>query len=192
MNQENLKEVQHIRISEGTVHIGGEQVFSHPVKELEAFSRELYRAFRISYSKFYKMSPLSMLGFLASELILREVDLSNMDPADVSLVLANSSSSLHTDKIYQESIDHTPSPAIFVYTLPNIMIGEICIRNGFKGEGVFFIQERYDRESILEYASGLIASGNSTCCLAGWVEVDMEGGYLAELSLLMQIPYKTD
>ena len=90
----------------------------------------------------------------------------------------------HTDNIYQETIDHTPSPAIFVYTLPNILIGEICIRNGFKGEGVFFIQEKFDKEFIFGCAEDHLKKSRSAVCLAGWVDIDMEGVYLADLYLL--------
>ena len=131
------------------------------------------------------MSALSQLGFLASEILLKDCDISGFDPGQVSLVLANSSSSLHTDAIYQESIVTKPSPALFVYTLPNIVIGEICIRNAFRGEGVFFIQENFDKEFIFDQAEKLISSGRSTLCLAGWLEIDMEGEYLADLSLLI-------
>ena len=99
-------------------------------------------------------------------------------------MLANRSSSLHTDNIYQESVAHKPSPAIFVYTLPNIVIGEICIRHGFKGEGVFYIQEDYNREALWEHASLLLERGEAHWCLSGWVEMDVDGKYLANLSLL--------
>jgi hypothetical protein len=176
--------VNHIRIISGEVRLNGICRFSQPDKELKSFVRSLYKHLGISYTKFYKMSPLSQLGFLASEMILAGQNLANVDPEKVSLVIANSSSSLHTDRIYQESVETTPSPAIFVYTLPNIVIGEICIRNGFKGEGVFFIQESYDKGFIFEQAEALINSGRSVLCLAGWLEVDLEGDYLADLSLL--------
>ena len=36
------------------------------------------------------------------------------------------------------------SPALFVYTLPNIVIGEICIRHHFKGENAFFVFKQFD------------------------------------------------
>jgi hypothetical protein len=91
---------------------------------------------------------------------------------------------LHTDKIYQDSIEQQPSPAIFVYTLPNIMIGEICIRHGFKGEGLFFIEENFDKAFVTEYTAELIRSKKAVLGLAGWIEVDMEGNYLADLDLL--------
>lgn len=173
-----------IRIEQGTVIVDGSVDFLQGENDFHRFSRSIYRHYGIRYPKFYKMSPLSQLGFLASELLLREQDLSGIDPGQVALLIANSSSSLHTDSHYQQTIGEQPSPAIFVYTLPNIMIGEICIRNGFRGEGIFFIQEQYDREFLLAYAEALLRREDCSLCLAGWIDTDMGGEYLAELCLL--------
>lgn len=179
-----MKVMQHIRLENGTVSINGLVDYSHADPSVNAFAKGIYKHYEVDYPKFYKMSSLSKLGFLASELLLKDVDMSGIDPEHVSVIIANSSSSLHTDKIYQESIKTKPSPAVFVYTLPNILIGEICIRNGFKGEGVFFIQEEFDKAFILDYAMSQPDAGQSAMSLAGWVEIDMEGNYLAEVYLL--------
>jgi hypothetical protein len=179
-----MKVIRDVRIEDGELRIDGRSVFTHVEKDFKSFAKHLYKHNGIHYPKFYKMSALSKLGFLASELLLRDHDLSETDPASVALLVANSSSSLHTDKIYQDTLESRPSPAVFVYTLPNIMIGEICIRNGFRGEGLFFIQESFDKEFIFDQAEALLVSGQTTLCLAGWIEVNMEGEYLAKLFLL--------
>ena len=176
--------VENIRIANGVALVNDRPFFSTVEKEFKIFGKSLYKHLGISYPKYYKMSPLSQLGFLASEILLKNQDVCSLDPELVSLLFANSSSSLHTDSIYQKTLETTPSPATFVYTLPNIVIGEICIRNGFRGEGVFFIQESFDKEFIFDQAEALLSSGRSVRCLAGWLEVDMEGDYLADLSLL--------
>ena len=176
--------VENIRIADGIALVNNRPFFSNAEKEFKIFGKSLYKHLGISYPKYYKMSPLSQLGFLASEILLKDQDVCSLDPELVSLLFANSSSSLHTDSIYQKTLETTPSPATFVYTLPNIVIGEICIRNGFRGEGVFFIQESFDKEFIFDQAEALINSGRSVLCLAGWLEVDMKGDYLADLSLL--------
>jgi 3-oxoacyl-[acyl-carrier-protein] synthase-1 len=41
-----------------------------------------------------------------------------------------------------------PSPALFVYTLPNTVTGEIAIRNKYAGETSAFVLEKYDEEAI--------------------------------------------
>jgi hypothetical protein len=179
-----MEAVGNIRIEKGAIHIDHAVDFTHQDAAFRSFARAVYKHYGIDYPKFYKMSPLSKLGFLASELLIRDIDLTGIERDKVSLIIANSSASLHTDGIYQETIDIKPSPAIFVYTLPNIMIGEICIRNGFKGEGIFLIQECFDKGFIFECAERQIETGQSVLCLAGWVEVDLEGNYLADLFLL--------
>ena len=176
--------LENIRIADGVALLNDRPFFSNTEKAFKIFGKSLYKQLGISYPKFYKMSPLSQLGFLASEILLKNQDISRLDPELVSLLFANSSSSLHTDSIYQKTLETTPSPATFVYTLPNIVLGEICIRTGFRGEGVFFIQESFDKEFIFDQAEALLSSGRSVRCLAGWLEVDMEGYYHADLSLL--------
>ena len=179
-----MEVISNIRIEKGAVHVGHDVDFTHEDTDFQSFARAIYKHYRVDYPKFYKMSPLSKLGFLASELLVGDMDMSGIDRDKVSLIMANSSASLHTDGIYQETIEIKPSPAIFVYTLPNIMIGEICIRHGFKGEGIFLIQEHFDKGFIFECAERQIGTGQSVLCLAGWVEVDPDSNYLAELFLL--------
>jgi 3-oxoacyl-(acyl-carrier-protein) synthase len=179
-----MKNEDNIRIERGQVLLRGDEYFRQEGEDFSGFSKALYRHLEPGYPKFFKMSPLSKLGFLAAELLLRGEDLSGVDKEKVILVLANRSSSLHTDAIYQESIATKPSPAIFVYTLPNIVIGEICIRHGFKGEGIFFIEEAFSKQRSLEYAREELTAGRASMALAGWMEMDMEGNYLADLDML--------
>ncbi|MEP7238996.1 MAG: hypothetical protein ABI685_14050, partial [Ferruginibacter sp.] len=63
------------------------------------------------------------------------------------------------------------SPAQFVYTLPNIVIGEISIRHYFKGENAFFIFSDFDAEFIEQYVSNLINNNILQCCICGWADV---------------------
>ncbi len=99
------------------------------------FFTAAYRYFNISYAKFFKMDNLCKLGFLASELLLRKrKNISEKYPGDeVGILLSNAGSSIDTDRNHQKSIserdEYFPSPSVFVYTLANIVIGEICIRH---------------------------------------------------------------
>jgi len=99
---------------------------------------EFYRSLQIDYPKFYKMDNLSKLGFLASEMIFNDEDNRFIPREDIAVICFNSSSSLDIDTQYQKTIhdneNYFPSPSLFVYTLPNIVTGEIAIRNKFLGE----------------------------------------------------------
>ncbi|WP_377129859.1 hypothetical protein [Mucilaginibacter antarcticus] len=117
------------------------------------------------------MDNLSKLGWLAAEVLLGGADVKRYQPEEVGLIFSNANASLDSDKRYNNSIADVPSPALFVYTLPNIMIGEICIRNNFKGEDAFFIFEQFDAAFIANYVNGLLANGVLKACICGWVDV---------------------
>ncbi|SHM28185.1 hypothetical protein SAMN05216524_1011402 [Mucilaginibacter sp. OK098] len=130
------------------------------------------------------MDNLSKLGWLAAEILLKEgFKEYNYQPEEVGVVLANSNSSLDNDLKYADTIKEFPSPAVFVYTLPNIVIGEICIRHKFKGEHAFFIQDNFDAEFIKQQVNYLLENDNLQACICGWVEV-LEQNYKAVLFLV--------
>ncbi|MEI7596277.1 MAG: 3-oxoacyl-ACP synthase [Bacteroidota bacterium] len=179
----SLNIIKQIKIKNNTITINDNVVFHSDEETFSAFAKSVYKKNEINYSKFYKMSHLCKLGFLASELLLLDVDFSDIEPEDVSIIIANSSSSLHTDTEYQNTLEGIPSPSVFVYTLPNIVIGEICIKNNFKGEGVFFIQKEFDYEFISNYARNLFENGKTRMCIFGWLEIDSNENYEAVLYL---------
>ena len=139
-----------------------------------SFVKDLYKQLKCEYPKFYKMDNLCKLAFVATELLLLNRTIS-CPKEDVALVFSNAGSSLDTDKTYYASVEdksnYFPSPAVFVYTLPNIMMGEICIRQQFRGENAFFIAEKFDADLLADYSANLLTSGKSKCVIAGWVEI---------------------
>ena len=92
---------------------------------------QLYRNIGMSYPKFFKMDRLCKAGILGAEMLLKDYDFDHENvKADWGIVLMNSASSLDNDRRYQETIatdNYYPSPAVFVYTLANIVTGEIAI-----------------------------------------------------------------
>ena len=88
--------------------------------------------------------------------------------------MANASSSLVTDLNFQQTItdarNYFPSPSLFVYTLPNIAIGEICIRHKIYGENVFLISKKFDADILYFYVNELFEKTDTLNCITGWVE----------------------
>jgi hypothetical protein len=166
------------QIRNNNIFLNGKSVFSdteqdNPVNE---FLKNGYRHFNIQYPKFFKMDALCKLGFLTAELLLQEnTHLKTIAPEEIGVVLSNASSSLNTDLAYydtiKESENYFPSPAIFVYTLPNIIIGEICIRHKFYGENAFFVSEHFDPELLFHQVKNVFAYSNAQCMITGWVEL---------------------
>ncbi len=128
---------------------------------------QAYKFFGINYSKFFKMDGLSKAGFIAAELLSEKIQLEK----NTGLIFSNSSSSLDTDLRFQESMQNFASPSVFVYTLPNIVLGEISIRHSIQSENAFFITEKFDPELMLDYAE--IQLKNLACenVLCGWLNL---------------------
>jgi hypothetical protein len=157
------------RIVNKTILLDGVEIFRGNARVPDDFFIQAYKALEIDYPKFYKMDNLSKAGFLAAELLFRKLSPSNPYPSErISLVLSNAHASLDTDIRYANAAKVVPSPALFVYTLPNIVAGEICIRHKIKGENAFFVSESFDAELISSYVSML---KNDNLCLAGWIDV---------------------
>ncbi|GHU68500.1 hypothetical protein FACS189413_05530 [Bacteroidia bacterium] len=139
---------------------------------------EFYRSLQVDYPKFFKMDNLSKLGFLASEMIFsgdscfRKNDGAGRE--DIAVICFNRSSSLEIDTKYQETIqdneNYFPSPSLFVYTLPNIITGEIAIRNKFFGETSFYVAEKSDAEQIYRTVKNSFSDKNTNFALVAWAE----------------------
>jgi hypothetical protein len=168
---------KYCQIENSTVFVNGEKQFELENVDFSEFIKNAYKEFNIEYPKFFKMDNLSKLAFVTSEIILKEVCNTEQEN-DVAIVFANKSASLDTDVKYQNSIqdkeNYFPSPAVFVYTLPNICIGEISIKHQLKSENAFFVYENFNSEFITNYANHLIESGKAESVLCGWVEFYQE------------------
>ena len=151
--------------------------------------KALYHQYVGDYPKFYKMDGLSRLGFIASELLLQAEGQERFVPCDDrAVIFFNHSSSIGADRKYLESIadpeNFFPSPSVFVYTLPNIVTGEIAIRNHYYGETSFYIlPERSEQqmEAILR-ASCLDPATRSI--ITGWLDYEDDEHFMAEIKTL--------
>jgi hypothetical protein len=171
-------------ISQGIVWKDGLHLFEKKDADVSAFLLSVYQHFGLNYPKFYKMDNLGKLGWLASEILLKDIfKKENYQPEQVGLVLANKNSSLDNDIKYFETVKDIASPSLFVYTLPNIVIGEICIRNNFKGEHAFYIQEEFDARFIENQVNYLLDNDILRACICGWVDI-LQEEYKAVLFLV--------
>ena len=155
--------------------MNGLVVFEDNSDNAKNFFKKIYLHLGINYSKFFKMDNLSKLSFLASEIVLEDSKNSIKDK-NVAIIFSNNASSLETDRKHQKSIsnkdEYFPSPAIFVYTLPNIGIGEISIKHQFKSENAFFIFNNYNAKFHYVYENSLLQLENTDAVLSGWTNID--------------------
>ena len=161
-------------------------------KEHHSLLTSLYKQMIGNYPKFYKMDGLSRLGFVASEIPLN-AEKGETDK-ERAIIFFNHSSSIASDRNYKESINdkdnYFPSPSIFVYTLPNIVTGEIAIRNHFHGETSFFILPDKDERMMEEILQASCRDAQSKSFLTGWIDYEDERHFEADLKIKKMRNYK--
>ncbi len=170
MSTENFHIESYSQIRNQSVSLNGETIFKSAETEFNAFIKSAYKTLDTQYPKFFKMDQLSKLALIASDILLKtETD------KNVALVLSNRASSLDTDRKHQASLQEQEpyaSPAVFVYTLPNICLGEISIKNGLLSENSFFIFDTFNAEYLQIYAEHLLSTQKAKKVLCGWVDFD--------------------
>lgn len=141
-------------------------------ESIDEFLKRIYQLSEAGYPKYHKMDLLCKAAFLAVELISKKESIYETETA---LAFSNRSSSMVSDEkhalsIYEE--ESTASPAVFVYTLPNIILGEISIRHKLLSENVFFIFDKFTPEFLVPYVGQTLNDKKSELVLAGWAEID--------------------
>jgi hypothetical protein len=164
-----------MKLQDHRVSLNGIVEYTSEAESVDALFRSVYLHYKIDYPKFFKMDNLCKLAFLSAEILLQGMDLLQKYPGEqIGIILENASSSLEYDRKHQESIRdrnrYFPSPSVFVYTIPNIMVAEIAIRHQVKGENAVFISEQFDPELIDHYVSEFFRNQRVNCCLSGWIE----------------------
>jgi hypothetical protein len=178
MKAQHLKIKEYCKISNNRVLLNDQLLYEDQGSDFTTFIKLAYKKMDTNYPKFFKMDDLSKLGFLASDILLKPMTQDAEITKNIALVFSNSASSLQTDRKHQESIvdkeNYFPSPAVFVYTLPNICLGEISIKHRLYSENSFFIFNHFNAEYLHDYASSLIESEKADEVLCGWINCDVE------------------
>lgn len=158
------------------------KVLMQTASDFSAFAREMYHTLTPNL-KFFKMTDMCKLGYLAAEYMLSNLE---YEPYDVAMVLSNRSSSLDADLQHwriQKRDNEPASPAAFVYTLPNIVMGEIAIKHKVKGETTFFVANDKNDNFATHYAEMLLGSGRYKYVLTGWCEL-LDNEYELDFKLI--------
>lgn len=130
---------------------------------------QYYELLHLDYPKFYKMDNLSKLAVLTCEKLLAENTLLNrFEDYEKGIIFSSADGSLDTDEKYFNSTQTLASPALFVYTLPNIAVGELSIRHKFKGETATFIFDKFNPDFLADYIQILYEERKIKCSLGGW------------------------
>ena len=181
-----MKKTNHIKITASSVEVDGECIET-------AFSgidmlKYIYTQRIGNYPKFHKMDILCQLGFIASELLLiSEGEERFQKREDRAVILFGLNSSYYADVQYQKTISDMdnffPSPSLFVYTLPNIVTGEIALRNNYLGETSYMVvEDKQQMEWHIDTITKAYRSFQSMIC--GWIDAKGRNDFEAELWIM--------
>ena len=177
MEEKQLRLMSYARITNQQVVSNGNLILSNQDVDAKHWLSEIYKHLDCDYPKFFKMDPLCKSGFLTAELVMRNLQLVPEEPKeDWAVVCFNSAGSLDDDRTYQATIQEAdsyfPSPAVFVYTLANIVTGEIAIRHKIKGESSCYVAQKFQPGTILQAVNDVLQRTPARHVLAGWVDFD--------------------
>lgn len=146
----------------------------------------LYKEHVGDYPKFYKMDDHSKLGFIATEILLAAENTSDSENTiSRSIAFFNRNASFNTDLAYLDTINDKdnffPSPSLFVYTLPNIVTGEIALRHHYFGETNFFILPEKDFNQIYDIIECMFCDKQTESIIGGWVEYNSSDNFEANI-----------
>lgn len=163
------------------------KILSHiKLSSADTSLRDIYDSLGLSYPKYFKMDGACKLGLLACEMLLgKETD--RFTPReDTAVLIFTRRGSLDNDRNFEKTIrpGEFPSPALFVYTLPNTITGEIAIRNKFLGESSAFVLDGFDAEEIARTVKEAFLDPLTQRAVAGWVDYGGEDDFEAFIMLL--------
>ena len=172
-----------VEINAGEVLVNDSAVFSDKYADFGTFIREAFKSRGENTMKFYKMDDLCKLGYVAAAWILDGLEFGE---EECGMVLSGKYGCLDTDMKHQQIIDKegdaASSPAVFVYTLPNVVAGEISIRHHIKGENTWFWSDDRTMSDLKHYASLMAGASDLRYCIIGHLDF-LNGEYFATFEL---------
>ena len=191
---EKNEALRHQPVVRHSVHLSEKDVTVDGVKLAvtsmgKALVTELYKKTGGDYPRFYKMDLLCRIGLVATQLLLKAEETTTSDAAEHrAVVIVGRSGSIHADLNYLTSIMHAddffPSPERFVYTLPNIVTGEIAMRYHYHGETSFYLLPTRDASIVSDIVQSAFLDPDTTSVIGGWIDCETDNRFEAELSIL--------
>lgn len=141
----------------------------------------IYRKIGVDYPKFFKMDAFSKTGVLLSDLLFYQQNSQKVNDVKNkgAVIVFSISGTYQTDVKFENTISDAqnffPSPAIFVYTLPNIVTGEIALRHGMHGETAYYSTQKFNPAQIESIVSDAIP--NDSCVFVAWIDCDSPQQY---------------
>ena len=152
-----------------------------------ALVTEIFKKFLADGSRFFKMDLYSRLAYVATSLLAKDF-LEGCDSEEVALVVFTQNGSVLADRKHLSTFSNPeeffPSPAVFINTLPNVVLGEIAVKNTIKGETTLVLLPGRDESAMNRIIDATLAATKPAVMICGWIDCDAEDSFTAELKLL--------
>lgn len=181
-----MQEIHRVQLIDTSLMIDGKTISTTSTgKELLT---EIYKQYIGNYPKFYKMDMLSRLAFVASELLIQQ-ETEVVKGEERAIVLFNATTSIDSDRKHIETIRETgiASPSVFLYTLPNIMLGEIAIKHQYQGETSLYLLTKKDEALMQQIIDSMLLQQETKSLLTGWVDCRDEHSFEADIRIITQV-----
>lgn len=140
----------------------------------------LYRQLSGDYPKFFKMDVVSKLGFLLTEMLVGDEEGRFQPREDRAVLVFSREGCVANDRHYADTMADFPSPALFVYTLPNIVTGEIAIRNKYEGETSAYVLEKYDEKQLWALVREAFQDRSTQSAVVAWIDCPSDSVWQAD------------
>ena len=182
--EKDIRLLKSVHLTDSFLKVDGEE--KSVDAQGKAMLKELYKQSGLDYPKFYKMDVFSRMVFIASDLLVKGIVLPEAEKR--MIVLFNQSSSVVQDRKHIGTIGGNggffPSPSVYIYTLPNIAVGEVAIKQGFKGETSLYILDERDDALMEQIVRTAFYESGPSVMITGWVDCAEEDVFEADLKLL--------
>lgn len=152
-----------------------------------ALVSEIFKKTLADGSRFFKMDLYSRLAYVATSLLAKD-SLEGCAPEDVALVIFTQNGSVLADRKHLSTFanpdEFFPSPAVFINTLPNVVLGEIAVKNNIKGETTLVLLPARDEAAMNRILDATLAATRPAAMICGWVDCDAEDSFIADLKML--------
>lgn len=176
---------RHLRITPDGLWIDDEAV---PLESRgSALVTEIFKKYLADGSRFFKMDLYSRLAYVGTSLLAKDA-LGASDPEDRAMVIFTQNGSVLADRKHLSTFanpdEFFPSPAVFINTLPNVVLGEIAVKNTIKGETTLVILPARDEKAMQRIIDATVSATRPSVLICGWVDCDAEDSFIADIKLL--------
>lgn len=141
---ERLSILRTVRYRNGHFEVDG-RVLATGAGDVDVDLATAWAALGATYDRFHRTDRLARLVLLCGEALLADLPDDDDLHERTGMLLTGRHGSLDTDQRHHQALlQGQPSPAVFVYTLPNIALGELSICHRLFGPGLCLLEDAPD------------------------------------------------